>query len=64
LLPNLTKNVATRAAQRKLLPKLTNILQYFGELRCESCLEKKHGAISGKTKAAKTADGTNAFSSY
>jgi hypothetical protein len=73
-LPNLTKNVATRAAQRELLPKLTKILlsnlsreiaaKSQQNIAAKAAQRKKHGTIPGKTKAAKTADGTNAFSSY
>ena len=103
LLPNLTKNIATRAAQRELLPNHTKILlskpsreitaaqreslpnltkilllelirkiasksqqniavkavqrnccQISTKYCGESCPEKKHGTIPGKTKAAKT----------
>jgi hypothetical protein len=51
------QNIAVKAVQR-------NSCQISTKYCCEGCPEKKHGTIPGKTKAATTADGTNAFSSY
>jgi len=50
------QNIAIKAVQRNCWQISTKC--------CKSCPEKKHGMIPGKTEAAKTADGTNAFSIY
>ena len=50
------QNIAVKAVQK-------NCYQITTKYCCGSCPEKKHGMIPGKTEAAKTADGTNAFSS-
>jgi hypothetical protein len=49
------QNIAVKAVQR-------NCCQISTKYCSESFPEKKHGTIAGKTKAAKIADGTNAFS--
>jgi hypothetical protein len=49
------QNIAVKSVHR-------DCCQISTKYCCESCPEKKHGMIPGKTKAAKTADGTNAFS--
>jgi hypothetical protein len=64
--------IAVKAVQRnccRISPKILirelpreNCCQITTKYCCESCPENKHGTIPGKTKAAKTADGTNAFS--